>query len=467
MNEQTGLLLDAIVTADLDRRSVPSLEKRRLRAYMAMVAVDLVLIQICFAIASLVYEGQWWEPRTMLVAHTLLPLYFTIALYNNTYSTHSLSGWLYGARKALFALLISAALLNFIAFYTKSNAEFSRASVTIGLGLTAFALAGLRRIMPVFINRFWQGRTRNELVIVDGGPPFVLPGAVNISANDFGLNPSRGDPQMFDRLGNLLRNQDRVVVTCPAEKRRDWSVMLKSAGVFGEVVSTNAHDLGAIGVHHYGALDQTTLIVSNGPLGMRARLTKRLFDTAIAGVALLILWPVLLLIAALIKLEDGGPAFFVQRRMGKGNRYFDIIKFRSMRLIDQDDNGLQSTGRRDARITRIGAIIRRTSLDELPQLLNVLKGDMSMVGPRPHALGSKANDQLYWEADEKYLLRHSLKPGITGLAQIRGFRGTTEHTKDLTDRLGADLEYISAWSLARDVEILVRTLGVLRHDNAY
>ncbi|WP_255356303.1 sugar transferase [Erythrobacter sp. YT30] len=109
----------------------------------------------------------------------------------------------------------------------------------------------------------------------------------------------------------------------------------------------------------------------------------------------------------------------------------------------------------------------KNSIDELPQLLNVLKGDMSLVGPRPHALGSTASDQLYWKADRQYLLRHSLKPGLTGLAQIRGFRGTTEHTKDLTDRLGADLEYISTWSLARDVEILVRTLGVLRHHNAY
>ncbi|WP_255356301.1 sugar transferase [Erythrobacter sp. YT30] len=359
MNEQTGLLLDANVTADLHRGATPSLEKRRLRAYAAMVVADLILIQACFGIASLIYESQWWEPRAMLAAHILLPLYFTIALYNNTYSTHSLSNWPYGARKAVFALVISAALVNFIAFYTKSNAEFSRASVTIGFGLTVLALIGLRRGIPIFIDRFWEGRTRNELVITDGGPAFALPGATTISAKDLGLDPSSGDPFIFDRVGKLLRNQDRVVVTCPDEKRHDWSILLKSSGVFGEVVSATAHSLGATGLHHYGSTNQTTLVVSNGPLGMRARLTKRLFDTVIAALALLLLSPLLVLVAAVIKLEDGGPVFFVQRRMEKGNRLFDIIKFRSMRLVDQDDSGLQSTGRQDARITRIGAFIRK------------------------------------------------------------------------------------------------------------
>ena len=144
-----------------------------------------------------------------------------------------------------------------------------------------------------------------------------------------------------------------------------------------------------------------------------------------------------------------------------------MLKFRSMREEKLDADGEQSTGRNDDRITRIGRLIRRTSIDELPQLINVLRGEMSIVGPRPHALASRANSKLFWEVDAAYWRRHSLKPGLTGLAQVRGHRGATEEEKDLTDRLESDLEYISNWSIRRDIRIMVQTLRVLVHDKAY
>ena len=123
--------------------------------------------------------------------------------------------------------------------------------------------------------------------------------------------------------------------------------------------------------------------------------------------------------------------------------------------------------RTDDRITRVGRVIRATSVDELPQLLNVLLGSMSIVGPRPHALGSLAGQQLFWEVDERYWHRHALKPGITGLAQVRGFRGATHRRDDLTQRLQADLEYILGWSVWRDFGILVSTVRVVVHRNAF
>jgi lipopolysaccharide/colanic/teichoic acid biosynthesis glycosyltransferase len=144
-----------------------------------------------------------------------------------------------------------------------------------------------------------------------------------------------------------------------------------------------------------------------------------------------------------------------------------MFKFRSMREEKLDHDGDQSTARDDDRITGIGAYIRRTSIDELPQLLNVLTGDMSIVGPRPHAIGSQANNKYFWEVDRKYWQRHCLKPGLTGLAQVRGHRGATDVEKDLTDRLQSDLEYIAGWSLRRDIGIVLRTVMVLKHDNAY
>ena len=138
-----------------------------------------------------------------------------------------------------------------------------------------------------------------------------------------------------------------------------------------------------------------------------------------------------------------------------------------MRQDKSDLAGAQSTRRDDDRISRFGSFIRKTSIDELPQLLNVIKGDMSIVGPRPHALGSKAEDRLFWEITHRYWERHALKPGVTGLAQVRGYRGATEKTSDLVDRLNSDLEYLAGWRLWRDVEIVFATIGVLIHPNAY
>ena len=256
-------------------------------------------------------------------------------------------------------------------------------------------------------------------------------------------------------------------MSCPRERRQDWAFLLKCAGVYGEIVSEPAHELGAVGVHRYDALDRTTLVVSTGPLGLRARILKRVFDVVVALGGLIALSPLLLVVAVLIKLEDRGPVLFIQRRLGRGNQFFDMFKFRSMREEKLDPNGDRSAARDDDRVTRIGAFIRRTSIDELPQILNVLSGDMSIVGPRPHALGSRANNKYFWDIDRKYWQRHCLKPGLTGLAQVRGHRGATEVEKDLTDRLQSDLEYIAGWSLRRDIGIVLRTVMVLRHENAY
>ena len=467
MNRVTPRLLESVRHESVERKLVPSLERRRLRTYALILLADGILFNFGFALGGLVWEGRWADPRAMLAAQAMLPAFFTIALYNGSYGLKGLADWIYAARKALIALVISAGLINFVAFYTKSNEEFSRAGVTLGLLFTAVMLVALRRAVSGLIEWRWNGRIANRLVIDDGGSSFPYPDAVTVSAAEFGLDPASHDPFMLDRLGKLLRNQDHVVVSCPRERREDWAFLLKSAGVYGEIVSEPAHSLGAIGVHRYDALDRTTLVVSTGPLRLRARIIKRAFDTLVAGGALIALSPLLLVVAALIKLEDGGPVLFVQRRLGRGNQFFDMYKFRSMRVEKLDHDGNRSASRDDDRITRIGAFIRRTSIDELPQILNVLTGDMSIVGPRPHAIGSQANNKFFWEVDRKYWQRHCLKPGLTGLAQVRGHRGATTREKDLTDRLQSDLEYIAEWSLLRDIQIVLRTVRVLSHHNAY
>jgi exopolysaccharide biosynthesis polyprenyl glycosylphosphotransferase len=288
-----------------------------------------------------------------------------------------------------------------------------------------------------------------------------------IDAAQHALTPSMDDPAALDRLAQYLLNMDEVLVSCPESDRYAWSEVLKGTGVHGEVISTYARDIGAIGIVHHDQSRISTLLVSSGPLATRSRAVKRLFDIVVSGVALLLLAPLFVAVALAIDFEDGGPVFFKQRRMGRGNRFFNILKFRSMREEHADADGNRSASRNDDRITRVGRFLRKTSIDELPQLINVLRGDMSLVGPRPHALGSQAGSKLFWQVDRRYWQRHSLRPGITGLAQVRGYRGATDTERDLTERLQADLDYIQGWTLWRDIGLLISTIRVLVHDRAY
>jgi lipopolysaccharide/colanic/teichoic acid biosynthesis glycosyltransferase len=260
---------------------------------------------------------------------------------------------------------------------------------------------------------------------------------------------------------------DQVIVSCPPDRRLAWAMVLKGCGVNGEVLSDFMREIGALGLVHRDEIGMTTLLVSTGPLGLRARALKRALDVAVSLAALTVALPILLVSAVAIKLEDGGPILFRQNRVGRRNQLFRIYKLRTMKVERADGNGDRSASKDDDRVTRVGRFLRRSSIDELPQLFNVLKGEMSLVGPRPHAIGSLAGDKLFWEVDPRYWQRHSLRPGLTGLAQIRGLRGATDREIDLTSRLQADLEYLSGWTIWRDVRILLATSTVLLHDRAF
>jgi exopolysaccharide biosynthesis polyprenyl glycosylphosphotransferase len=189
-----------------------------------------------------------------------------------------------------------------------------------------------------------------------------------------------------------------------------------------------------------------------------ASIGKRLFDGLAASAALLVLSPVLIAIAITIKLTSPGPVLFVQSRYGFRNRFFRIYKFRTMRVDACDARGVQQTVQGDSRVTWIGKILRKTSLDEIPQLINVIKGDMSLVGPRPHVPGMLAADVPYEDLVPYYFHRHSARPGITGLAQVSGCRGSTVEAGRAISRIDYDLVYIENWSLLMDIKIILRTV---------
>ena len=176
-----------------------------------------------------------------------------------------------------------------------------------------------------------------------------------------------------------------------------------------------------------------------------------------AAVLLAFIAPTLLLIAAAIRLDSPGPALFRQPRVGYRNKIFTILKFRTMHEHMSDVGADMQAVRDDPRVTRIGRVLRKFSLDELPQLINVIVGEMSLVGPRPHAPNTKAGDTLFHDAVEDYALRHRVKPGITGWAQVNGWRGRTETREQLRQRLAHDLYYIENWSFWLDVKIIALT----------
>ena len=206
------------------------------------------------------------------------------------------------------------------------------------------------------------------------------------------------------------------------------------------------------------------ITLSETPLiGMRL-LLKALEDKVLSLLILILISPILLLVAAAVKFDSPGPVFFRQKRTGWSGKSFKIWKFRSMYVQQETDGKLKQAEKNDSRITRVGAFIRKTSLDELPQIFNVLSGDMSLVGPRPHAI---QHDKEYSQRIFDYFARHHIKPGITGLAQVRGLRGETKDINQMIQRVESDIEYINKWSIWLDITIIARTVLSLTGKSAY
>jgi Undecaprenyl-phosphate glucose phosphotransferase len=213
--------------------------------------------------------------------------------------------------------------------------------------------------------------------------------------------------------------------------------------------------------------DTRVLDLVERPLKGWPGILKILQDRVLSLILLICTGPLMLVIAILIKLDSRGPVFFVQERFGLNNSVIRVLKFRTMHLSCGDPTGQKRTVKNDPRVTRAGRILRRYSLDELPQLLNVIRGDMSLVGPRPHAVAMMAGDQFYYDAVEEYSRRHRVKPGITGWAQVNGSRGEIDTLAKARDRVRLDLHYIEHWSLWLDLKILFKTVSLLLCKSAY
>lgn len=442
-----------------------SRERLRIRLYSLLLLTDITLIALAFLGAGAIRLGSPFEGQSLRTVLVVIPTFLAIAAQNRAYSIKALQRPAYGAGKVAEALGYGIAVAIGLLFYTKASVEFSRQIFAIGTLLAALLAVAGRLVVGARVRSKCGGKFVNRLIIQDG---VELPGTAHevvVSAADLGLSPGDDDPVLLDRFSRALENCDAVVIACSEGRRASWSHALKSAAVNVEILTPELDGLQAIALGDFNG--QRTLVVSARPLNVRDRTLKRTLDLAVVLSALILFAPLMIAISIAIMLESGRPILFRQERVGRSNRLFQLLKFRSFDHRCADPLGERSAGRTDERITKVGKFIRRTSLDELPQLFNVIRGEMSIVGPRPHALGSTAEQALFWKIDSRYFHRHTVKPGMTGLAQVRGYRGATLRRHDLTNRLQSDLEYLSQWTIWRDLKIIVATFAVVLHPNAF
>lgn len=444
-------------------RSRTSAMRAKCAAYIICVDVICILLGIFVSVAvrdSFFGKSQWF-----ILPITIIPIYFIIAFNFHAFASDAMQDPFVAIRRGVKSLIFSIAAVIFVAFALKTSQNLPRlvtaASFVFSTGLMAIG----RYLFVRHLETIVGGNPFSVVLICDGEQPIPAGRFSVMLATDAYIDPDTHDPAMYDRLAKVLQGADRVVVACTMDRRLAWAHALKGACIQGEIVVPELAALKPLGVGHHGEIP--TMVVAVGALDWFDRVIKRTFDVVLASSAVILFSPLLIIVSIAIKFDSQGPIIFKQTRIGRGNEMFKVFKFRSMRANLSDILGHRSATRDDDRITRIGRIIRSTSIDELPQLFNVIKGDMSIVGPRPHALGSRAAEKLFWEVDQRYWHRHAARPGLTGLAQVRGFRGATIEEKDLRNRLQADLEYVENWSIWRDIKIIFLTFRVILHRNAF
>ncbi|MEH6757958.1 MAG: exopolysaccharide biosynthesis polyprenyl glycosylphosphotransferase [Parasphingorhabdus sp.] len=441
----------------------PARDKRTF-LYAFSLLLDILSMFGGYAFALLVRDPQWLESGNQALIVVALPIFIMFEIARGAQSVETLENRLLGIQRSLGALIASVLVVIGLTFLFGAG-EVSRLGFVVTFAATAVLVVISKFIVDWIFKKTMNGIAIATILLIDGLEAAPEIGIDVFDAGEAGLWPDLDHPEMIDALSRVIATYDRVIIACRFEHRAAWSTFLKGHDIGGEILLDRDLLHGAVGIGEYA--DHDTIIISHGPLNLFNRLQKRALDLVVALFALIVLSPLLVIVAFAIKMDSPGPILFRQMRVGQGNRQFRIFKFRSMRIENSDAKGNRSTGREDDRVTRVGRLIRRTSIDELPQLFNVLRGEMSMVGPRPHALGSLAGDALFWRVSNHYWLRHALKPGITGLAQIRGFRGSTDQKEDLEKRLRCDLEYLSNWSIGLDTMILIKTLPVVIHKNAF
>jgi putative colanic acid biosynthesis UDP-glucose lipid carrier transferase len=363
-----------------------------------------------------------------------------------------------------------------IIFFEKAGNDISRSWLVLWAVASIASLLALRAACWLGGARLHRNRLASHVAVVGlhGAAERLARRIADTSNGDVavcgvfdlpGQNRATSGTRTIDELTELARREriDEIVVAVPCT---DWQTLERTLNTLGTlpVDVKLCLDIAGESSEHGTPIVMPTVLVFRRPLSGWRIVTKRMMDMTLAAVALVFFSPLMLAIALLIPLDSAGPIIFRQQRFGFNQQRIMVHKFRTMACDCAADLGVPQARRNDPRVTRIGRFLRRTSLDELPQLFDVLAGTMSLVGPRPHAV---VHDQRYAALIDGYLARHRVLPGITGWAQVNRLRGETETIDKMKRRIEHDLYYIDHWSPFLDLRILVRTFGALRDPNAY
>ncbi len=450
----------------------------------------VIIVGVLFAVKQ-AYLGGGWGPRWSVVAFSAVAVFYLAANINHLYQSYRLGGIVEEMPRLIMTWLMTLAGLLLLGYLLKVAHTVSRVTLTFWAVITPVALLVVRQLIRSFLYQLRkEGRNTRSVVII----------GANENAKRLAAEISRM-PWAGLRLLGFVTQEHEGSVCVQDESSSGLSVPVlgtledlfaraRDGGVDmvyiatptseREVIESVIHELGDSTVSifvvpdfHTAAVMQgnwvslggipTVSIIDDPAQGLDA-VAKRLEDLLLAGAALAFFALPMLLIALGVKLSSPGPVFYKQRRYGLSGRSFNMLKFRSMSVTEKDEEFVQAS-RNDTRVTPFGAFLRRTSLDELPQFLNVLNGEMSVVGPRPHAA---AHNEEFRSRISGYMLRHKAKPGITGLAQVNGFRGETDTDEKMRERVRFDVEYINNWSIWMDLAIVLKTPWVLfTAKNAY
>lgn len=411
----------------------------------------------------------------------------------NAARTHRISAYRTVALQTGRVLAAWSAIFTIIAvgiFLLKASDHLSRVwFVSWYLGGAVLLVLFRLSLRAVVLQWTREGKLRRRTVIVGGGRDAeeLIESIHRGADNDvrlFGLFDDREDDRSpesvagvpkLGRVSDLIEfarqtRVDLVIVSMPLSAEKRVLEMLKQLWVLPVDIRLSAHmSKLRFTSKAYSYLGEVPVFsIADRPISDWNVVIKWLFDKVVALTAIILLSPVMIATAIAIKLESKGPVIFKQKRHGFNNELIDVYKFRSMYTDRSDANASKLVTKDDPRVTRVGRFIRKTSIDELPQFFNVLKGDLSVVGPRPHALQAKAANKLYYEAVEGYFARHKVKPGVTGWAQINGWRGETDTIDKIMQRVHHDLYYIENWSIFLDLYILFMTpIRLFKSENAY
>jgi Undecaprenyl-phosphate glucose phosphotransferase len=465
------------------------------RAYPAVVVIGVAQIVEALLLAASGYAthaalggGTGFYAAAILVACLLANILFNVAQTHRIAAYRTLFSQI---GRVLASWVIVIAMLAGSVFLFRASEQISPAWLLYWLAGGAATLVVYRLGLHALIG-YWtqQGRLRRRTVIVGGGKDAeALIEQIRKGADKdihlFGLFDDRVDdrsPEMvagcpkLGKVADLIEFArrtpvDLVIVSMPLSAEKRVLEMLTQLWVLPVDIRLSAHmsKLKFTDKAYSYVGDVAVFDMADRPISEWNLVFKWVFDKLVALTALILLSPVMLVTAIAIKLESRGAVFFMQNRHGFNNELIKVYKFRSMRTDMLDATASKQVTKGDPRVTRVGRFIRKTSIDELPQLFNVLKGELSIVGPRPHALQAKAANKLYYEAVEGYFARHRVKPGMTGWAQINGWRGETDTIDKIMQRVNHDLYYIEHWSILLDLYIVVMTPVslVTKSENAY